>query len=79
MENGGSTQPKWKRNGLFRAVEAAGLSPEAFHLDDSADEVVVRHPSSGATFTFSGAAGKYVSSYVAGDVMGPELTRYSWE
>jgi hypothetical protein len=79
VENGGSAQPKWKRNGLFKAVQAAGLSPEAFHFDDSADEVVIRHASSGATFTFSGAAGKYVSSYVAGDATGPELTKNTWE
>jgi len=64
---------------VFKAIHAAGLSPEAFYLEESADEVVVRHPSSGATFTFSGAAGKYVSSYVAGDVTGPELTKYSWD
>jgi hypothetical protein len=79
VEDGRSAQPKWKRNGVFKAIQAAGFSPEEFNFDDSADEVILRHRSTGATFTYSGTAGNYVSSFVAGDAMGPELTNYSWE
>jgi hypothetical protein len=70
--------PKWKRNDIFRAIEASGLSPEAFTWDDGTDDLCLRHRSSAAYFVFAGTPGEYVARYVSGDDSVTELTAYSW-
>ncbi len=72
------TLEKWKRNEVYKAVQAAGLSPEGFLWDDAADDICFRHPSSEAYFVFGADAGSYVTRYAAGDDAGPELPAYSW-
>lgn len=73
------TLEKWKRNKVYEAVQAAGLSPEGFLWDDGADDICFRHPSSEAYFVFGGNPGSYVTRYVAGDDASPELPVYSWQ
>lgn len=58
---------KWQGNEVFRAVQEAGLSPEAFDWDVGADASILRHRPSGAYFVFGGVAGNYVTRYVAGE------------
>jgi hypothetical protein len=58
---------KWQRNGVFHAVQGAGLSPEEFDWDAGADEGSLRHVPTGAYFVFEGLAGDYSSRHVAGD------------
>lgn len=68
---------RWQRNEVFKAVQAAGLSPEEFYWDVGADESCLRHRRSGAYFVFGGVAGDYVSRYQAGDDPVEERTELS--
>lgn len=70
---------KWKRNQVFKAIQAAGLAPEGFGWDDGADESCIRHLSSGAYFVFGGVPGGYVARYVAGDAPVEEREALSWQ
>jgi hypothetical protein len=73
------TLVKWKKNAVFEAVQGAGLSPQGFFWDDGADDISLRHRSSGAYFVFAGDAGSYVTRYAAGDDPVSELPAYSWD
>jgi hypothetical protein len=68
---------RWQRNEIFKAVQAAGLSPEEFGWDVGADESSLRHLPSGAYFVFGGVAGNYVSRYQAVDGPVEERTELS--
>jgi hypothetical protein len=70
---------KWKRNQVFRAIEAAGLGPEGFVWDNSADDSCLRHRPSGAYFVFGGVAGSYFARYAAGDDTFEERPAHTWE
>jgi len=73
------TLEKWKRNEIYEAVKAAGLSPETFSWDDGAEPILFRHPSSGAHFVFGGVPGFYATSFVAGDYTRSETRSFSWQ
>jgi hypothetical protein len=70
---------KWKRNQVFQAVEASGLSPESFDWDDGGEDICLRYLPSVAYFVFGGDPGSYVLRFVAGDEPVTERTVYSWE
>jgi hypothetical protein len=68
---------KWQRNEIFKAIQAARLSPEEFDWDVGADESRLRHLPSGAYFVLGGGAGNYMSRYQAGDNPVEERTELS--
>src|SRR5664279_864882 len=70
---------KWKRNQVFQAVEASGLSPESFDWDDGGEDIYLRYLPSVACFVVCGDPGSYVLRFVAGDEPVVERTVYSWE
>jgi AcrR family transcriptional regulator len=70
---------KWKRNQVFKAIQAAGLAPEGFGWDGGADESCIRYQSSETYFVFGGVPGRYVARYVAGDAPVEEREALSWE
>ena len=69
---------KVQANEVFKAVEAAGLSPDEFVWDADGNDTRLRHRSSGAHFVFGGAASKFVVRHAAGDEQEWELAKYTW-
>ena len=68
---------KFRRNQVFEAIEEAGLSPEEFVWDHSADKSTLRHRPTGAYFVFGGTPGSYDSSYLAPEAPVEERTEQS--
>jgi hypothetical protein len=67
---------KWQRNAIFKAIQAAGLDPKEFVLDESDTRVQIKHKWSNSCFI---VGEHYVGYRIVGD--GPEW-RYevhSWE
>jgi hypothetical protein len=58
---------KWHRNDIFKAIQAVGIDPREFDLDDSGAEVRVKHRSSPSCFTVSRESGYYVGQSVVAD------------
>jgi hypothetical protein len=58
---------KWHRNNIFEAIQAAGLEPREFDLNDSGTEVRIKHKSSGSCLTVRRESGYYVGRSVVGD------------
>jgi len=58
---------KWKANQVFEAIEAAGLNPREFGLDDEEDGVRIVHRRSQAYFLITNQAGMYLGRSLVGD------------
>lgn len=73
---------KSQRNGIFKAIEAAGLDPAEFSFDpgEDADSTAwIRHPRSGSYFVLERNGTRYVGRYQAGDsAQWPFLDLSSW-
>jgi hypothetical protein len=70
---------KWHREELFDLVEAAGLDPATFDLDEDDGESRLRHLVAGSYFAISRAAdGTYTVRYVAGDGPLEDRDGLSW-
>jgi hypothetical protein len=70
---------KWQREEIFDLVEAAGLDPAAFALNEDDGENRLRHLIAGSYFTTRRAAdGSYTVRYVAGDGPLEDRDRLSW-
>jgi hypothetical protein len=70
---------KWKKNEIFEAIQAVGLDPKEFDLEDADGEVQIKHKWSTSCFTFADDPSHYVGRYVVGD--GPDwpFEAYSWQ
>jgi hypothetical protein len=70
---------KWMRNDIFQAIQAVGLDPKEFDLEDDGDEAQIKHKWSASNFIIARKSGHYSSRYVVGD--GPEwpADTYSWQ
>jgi hypothetical protein len=70
---------KWKNNEIFEAIQAVGLDPKEFDLEDADGEVRIKHKWSTSCFTFADDPSHYVGRYVVGD--GPDwpFEAYSWQ
>lgn len=70
---------KWKRNEIFEAIQAAGLDPREFKLDDDDAENRLSHRWSPSYFVIGGEAGHYEGRSVVGDAPPWTHDDYSWE
>jgi hypothetical protein len=70
---------KWMRNDIFQAIQAAGLDPKEFELEDDGSEARIKHKWSASCFIIARKSGYYSSRYVVVD--GPEwpADTYSWQ
>ena len=70
---------KWKRNGVFKAIQDVGLNPADIDLEDDGTKVRIKYKWSESYFAFGGDARRYVRSYIVEG--GPDWTvdAYSWE
>jgi hypothetical protein len=69
------------RNGLFKAIEAAGLDPGEFDLDlgdNEQSEARISHRWSESYFVLGGNFGHFVGSYVVGDSVPLSYDAYIW-
>ena len=69
---------KWQRNDIFQAIQAAGIDPTEFDLQDDGVEVRIKHQWTDSCFTIGGGPGHYVGRWIVGD--GPDwpFDAYSW-
>jgi len=58
---------KWHKNNIFEAIQAVGLQPREFDLDDSGTEVRINHKSSESCLIVRRESGHYVGQSVVGD------------
>jgi hypothetical protein len=70
---------KWHTNDIYRAIEAAGLDPRQFDLNDSGAEVRVKHKLTESCFIVGGNLGHFVGRYVVGNGMDWPYEAYSWD
>jgi hypothetical protein len=57
--------PKWKKNEIFKAIQAVGLNPKEFDLVGDDDvEVLLKHKWSKSYFIIGGNAMHYVGRFV---------------
>jgi hypothetical protein len=70
---------KWKRNGIVEAIQAVGLDPREFDLEDSDAEFRIKHRWSESCFIVGGDAAHYVGSYIVGDAAAWPYDAYSWQ
>src|ERR1700691_4503420 len=72
--------PKWKKNEIFKAIEAVGLNPREFDLIGNGDvEVRIKHKWSESYFVVGGGAGHYIGRSAVGDSGDWPYQVYSWE
>ena len=70
---------KWQRNGIFEAIQAVGLDPREFDLEDSDTAVTIKHKWSESCFCIGGDARRYIGTYVVGDTPAWPYEAYSWQ
>jgi hypothetical protein len=70
---------KWHTNDIYKAIEAAGLDPRQFDLDDSGAEVRVKHRRIDSYFIIGGNVGHLVGRYVFANAVEWPYEVYSWD
>lgn len=70
---------KQQKNDVFEAIQAVGLDPNEFDLQDDAVEVRIKHKRSLSCFIVGGDPGHYVGHYVVGDGADWPFEAYSWQ
>ena len=70
---------KWHKNDIFEAIQAFGLHPRDFDLEDSDAVSRIKHKWSESCFNIGGGPGRYSVSYVVGDGSAWSIDVYSWE
>jgi hypothetical protein len=70
---------KWKKNEIFEAIQAVGLDPKEFDLEDADGEVRIKHKWSTSCFTLGDDPSHYVGRYVVGDGPDRPFEAYSWQ
>jgi hypothetical protein len=78
VESPTSLLKKVQKNQVFEAIEAVGLHPNDFDLEEDGDKVRIKHKWSASHFTINSEGAYYGARYVVGD--GPEwpVSAYSW-
>jgi len=77
-----STPPllqKRHRNDIFEAIQATGLDPRTFNLDDSGTEAETKHRWSTSFFIVSRESSYYVGKYRVGDGVVWPYNPCSWQ
>lgn len=69
---------KWQRNQLFEAIQAVGLDPGEFKLENGDTEARVGHKWSASYITIK-YEGAYVGRHVVGDNYDLPYQAYSWQ
>jgi hypothetical protein len=79
MESPASRLQKWQKNEIFETIQAVGLNPRAFDLEDGEAEVRIKHKWSESYFAIGGGPGHYLVRCVVGD--GPiwPFEAYNWQ
>jgi hypothetical protein len=67
---------KWQRNAIFKAIQAAGLDPKEFDLDDSDARVQIKHKWSNSCFI---VGEHYVGYRIVGEGPDWRYEVHSWE
>jgi hypothetical protein len=70
---------KLHKNEIFRAIQAVGLDPKEFDLEDSNDEVPIKHKWSKSYFIVSRESGYYVGQSLVGDGIVWPTSPSSWQ
>jgi hypothetical protein len=70
---------KQHRNDIFKAIQAVGLDPNEFDLEDFDDKVRIKHKWSESYFIVSSMVGYYVGQYLVGDGMAWPTNPTSWQ
>ena len=70
---------KVTKNAIFEAIEAGGLHPKEFDLQDDDVEVRLKYNWSASCFTIRSEGAKFVGRSVAGDFWDMPFEVYSWE
>ena len=79
MESSTSWLHKWKKNEIFEAIQAVGLDPREFELEDDQLEVRIKHKLSESCFVVGGNPSHYVGRHVVGDAPEWPFDAYSWQ
>jgi hypothetical protein len=69
---------KFKKNDIIKAIQAVGLDPKDFDLENGAVEVRIKHRWSASCFTIGGDLTRFVGRDVVGDVWDMPFEAYSW-
>ena len=75
----GSQLKKWQRNLIVEAIQAVGLDPRQFDLEDDNSQVRIKHKWSPSCFTIRPEGMGYDASYVVGDGTEWPVSAYSWQ
>jgi hypothetical protein len=70
---------KWQKNQIFEAIQAVGLDPREFHLENDDAEVSIKHKWSASHFTIVGDLGHYGGRYVVGDAPAWPFEANTWQ
>ena len=70
---------KWQKNQIFEAIQAVGLDPREFHLENDDAEVGIKHKWSASYFTIGDGPGDYGGRYVVGDAPAWPFEAYTWQ
>jgi hypothetical protein len=70
---------KWQRNLIVEAIQAVGLDPRQFDLEDDNRLIRIKHKWSPSCFTMRPEGMGYNVSYVVGDGMEWPVSAYGWQ
>ena len=70
---------KQHKNDIFKAIQAVGLDPNEFDLEDLDDEVQIKHKRSASYFIVRSEIGYYVGQYLVGDGVVWPTNPTSWQ
>ena len=69
---------KWQRNKIVESIQAAGLDPREFDLNDSDAGFLIKHKWSESFFDIVGDPGHYGGRYRVGDAPDWPYQGYTW-
>ena len=70
---------KQHKNDIFKAIQAVGLDPNEFDLEDLDDGVRIKHKRSASYFIVRSEIGYYVGQYLLGDGVVWPTNPTSWQ
>jgi hypothetical protein len=73
------TLQKWQRNLIVETIQAVGLDPRQFDLEDNDSQVRIKHKWSPSCFSIRSAGASYDVTYVVGDGAEWPASAYSWQ
>jgi hypothetical protein len=78
MGSPASRLQKWQKNRLFETVQAVGLDPKDFDLEDDGVEVRIKHKWSESYFIIGGGTGTYGGRCLVADGQAWPFEAYTW-